>query len=139
MISAEGRIDLVRDGRARIRILPASGCGSCRSRSACGAGSERLVWVAAPAGAGIGDRVSLQVPAGSLNRAALLAYLLPAVTTLVAATIAAPAGDLAAALAAATGLAFGLVLLRILGRRLAQQEAPITCVPISPIATGGFS
>lgn len=137
MINADGHIDRLQGGQAQIRITPPSGCGSCRSRSACGAGSERLVWVSAPAGAGVGDRVSLQLPAASLNRAALLAYLLPALTTLAGAALAAPAGDLAAALSAGAGLGLGLVLLRILGRRLARQASSVTCVPLSLVATGG--
>lgn len=64
-----------------------------------------------------GDRVSLQMLETDLNRGALLAYLLPAVTTLLGALSLAAGGDALAVLGAALGLGFGLVCLRISARR----------------------
>ena len=58
----------------------------------------------------------LAIDDGSLARGALLAYLLPAVSTLAGAVALASGGDLAAIGGAAAGLVLGLVALRVLGR-----------------------
>lgn len=140
MMTAEGRIVVIRGQQAQIRIQPPSACGSCRTRSACGTGGERLLWVDLATDARVGDWVEMRMPTAALNRAALVAYLLPAVTTLAAAALAAPAGDAVAAGAAGVGLAIGLVLMRILGHRLAAKAAPQACVPPhSSVSTGGLS
>ena len=102
---------------ARLRLDASHACGSCRAQTACGEGRERLIDVAVSPQVCAGDRVSMQMLQTDLNRSALLAYLLPAVTTLLGALALAGGGDVLAALGAASGLGFGLVCLRISARR----------------------
>lgn len=117
MLHATASVLSVRDGMADLRIDAPAACGSCAAQAACGSGGPaRLVRIAAPAGVRAGDRVSLQLPEADLNRGALLAYLLPALTTLLGCVLLAAGGDAPAALGAALGLALGLVCLRISAR-----------------------
>ena len=73
MMTAEGRIVVIRGQQAQIRIQPPSACGSCRTRSACGTGGERLLWVDLATDARVGDWVEMRMPTAALNRAALVA------------------------------------------------------------------
>lgn len=99
----------------RLRLDAAAACGGCRAQAACGGGRLIEVPISAPLCAG--DRVSLQMPEAELNRSALLAYLLPAASTLLGALALSAGGDALAVLGAASGLGFGLVCLRICARR----------------------
>lgn len=101
------------DGIADVRIDEPAACSSCGAQAACRGGPARLVRVAVPAGMRTGDRVWLQLPETDLNRGALLAYLLPALTTLLGSVLLAAGGDALATLGAALGLACGLLCLRI--------------------------
>jgi sigma-E factor negative regulatory protein RseC len=124
MIQRSGHIIAIRDGLATVRVERASACSSCGTRSVCGAGSAAgsQVSVPVPPGAHLGDRVTLCMASGMLTRAALLAYLLPALTTLFGAALLSAAGDLAAVAGALCGLGLGLVALRFLGRRQAACD-----------------
>lgn len=99
-------------GMARLRLDAPAACGGCRAQAACGGGRERVIEVAVSPQLCAGDRVSLHVLEADLNRGALLAYLLPAVTTLFGALLLAAGGDAMAGLGAASGLGLGLVCLR---------------------------
>ncbi len=119
MIQRSGHIMALRDGLATVRVERASACSSCGTRSVCGAGSAAGSQVSVPVqpGARLGDRVTLSLANGMLTRAALLAYLLPALTTIFGAALLSAAGDLAAVAGALCGLGLGLLALRFLGRR----------------------
>ena len=103
-------------GMARLRLDAPAACGGCRAQTACGAGRERVIEVAASPQFCAGDRVSLQMPEADLGRGALLAYLLPAASTLLGALLSAGGGDAMAVLGAASGLGLGLACLRIYAR-----------------------
>ncbi len=119
MIQRSGHIMAIHDGLATVRVERASACSSCGTRSVCGAGSAAgsQMSVPVPPGARTGDRVTLSLASGMLTRAALLAYLLPALTTIFGAALLSAGGDLAAVAGALCGLGLGLVALRLLGRR----------------------
>lgn len=101
----------------RLRLDTATACGGCRAQATCGGGGGRVIDVAISPPLAAGDRVSLQMPEAELNRSALLAYLLPAASTLLGALALSGGGDALAVLGAASGLGFGLVCLRISARR----------------------
>lgn len=126
MIERSGYIIAIRDGLATVRVERESACSSCGSRRVCSTGSDKgsLVSLPVQSGARMGDRVTLSLASGMLTRAALLAYLLPALTTILGAALMSAAGDLAAVAGALCGLGLGLVALRFLGRRQAA------CTPL---------
>ena len=139
MMTAQGHVVAVADGRAQVRIEPASGCSSCGSRGSCAGGKAQVIWVDAAPGVVAGDTVSFSLRDSTFRAAAFLGYLLPAVTTLIGAAITAGGGDGMSALGAAAGLSIGLVLVRLLGRRLTRKEPTGTCTPETPTLTGGLS
>jgi sigma-E factor negative regulatory protein RseC len=139
MMTAQGHVVAVADGRAQVRIEPASGCSSCGSRGSCTGGKAQVIWVDAAPGVAAGDTVNFSLRDSTFRAAALLGYLLPAVTTLIGAALAAGGGDGMSALGAAAGLSGGLILVRLLGRRLTRKEPTGTCTSETPTLTGGLS
>jgi positive regulator of sigma E activity len=117
LLLADARVVSRDQGMARLRLDSPGAGGGCRAQTACGGGGERVIDVIASAQLCAGDRVSLQMPEAELNRSALLAYLLPAASTLLGALALSGGGDALAVLGAASGLGFGLVCLRISARR----------------------
>lgn len=117
LLLAGARVVSRDQGMTRLRLDSPGACGGCRAQAACGGGGERVIDVALSPQLCAGDRVSLQIPEEELNRSALLAYLLPAVSTLLGALALSAGGDALAVLGAAFGLGFGLVCLRISARR----------------------
>ncbi len=122
MIQRSGQIVDICDGIAAIRVERASACSSCGTRSVCGAGraDASLVFLPLSAPAQCGDHVMVQLASGGLTRAAFLAYLLPAISTLAGALLLADAGDLAAVAGALAGLGLGLIALRRFSRACAR-------------------
>jgi sigma-E factor negative regulatory protein RseC len=116
MMTTSGRVINIAGPMAQVRIEAASACSSCGTRGSCASGQTRAVWVEAPEGVKSGDVLNISISESAFNTAALIAYLLPAVTTLIGAALMATAGDTAAVLGAASGLGLGLVLVRLLGR-----------------------
>jgi sigma-E factor negative regulatory protein RseC len=139
MMTAQGRVIAIAGARAQVRIEPASGCSSCGSRGSCAGGKSQMIWLDAAPGVAAGDTVNFALNEGTFRSAALLGYLLPAVTTLAGAAVAADGGDVASALGAAAGLVAGLVFVRILGRRLTRKEPMGACTTDTPTFTGGLS
>ncbi len=139
MMTTTGRVINVAGTMAQVRIEPASGCSSCGTRGSCASGSARAVWIEAPQGTTAGDTLNISITEGAFRSAALLGYLLPAVTMLIGAGVTAAAGDLAAALGAAAGLGLGLVLVRILGRRATTADFTSACTTGHSNLTGDFS
>lgn len=137
MMTTTGRVINVAGPLAQVRIEPASGCSSCGTRGSCAGGQVRAVWVEAPEGVTAGDVLKISIPERAFNTAALIGYLLPAVTTLVGAGLMAAAGDTASVLGAASGLGLGLVLVRILGRRSTTADFS-NCTTEATTLTGDF-
>lgn len=122
MMTTSGRVIHVAGPLAQVRIEAASACSSCGTRGSCASGQTRAVWVEAPEGVKSGDLLQISISERAFNTAALIGYLLPAVTTLFGAGLMAVAGDVAAVLGALSGLGLGLLLVRILGRRTATTD-----------------
>ncbi len=113
-VAAAARIVAVHDGVADVQFEAASACASCGAKSVCGSGNTRRVQLPVPAGVAAGDHVTLNLPEAQLQLGAILAYLLPAVTTLLGGALLSGGGDGYAALGATLGLGAGLLCLRLL-------------------------
>ncbi len=120
-----GHIISINDGIAAIRVEPASACSACATRNVCAGGRDDRSLVYLPVTSErAGDRVVLRLADGGLTRAALLADLLPALTTLSGGLLLSSAGDLAAVAGALSGLGLGLLALRRVSRRRAGCDRP---------------
>ncbi|MDD5030028.1 MAG: SoxR reducing system RseC family protein [Rhodoferax sp.] len=111
-------------------------CGSCATRSACGASHTTKAaasWRAPRAlGQGqtqtllaLGDTVHVGVDRTALTRATLVAYTLPMLAMLLAASASQSAGDGVAIAAALAGLLTGVALARLLARRWRNALQPV--------------
>ena len=131
-LAHEGRVRSIADGEALVAV-PVQGCGSCGQRKGCGVGKltstskTTLVRIAACDGLQAGDTVTLSAEQGAINRAALLAYLSPALLMVIGAVVGDRVGnnDGAAALGACLGLALGLVLTHVIPRYFRGATAPL--------------
>ncbi|BCK87082.1 protein RseC [Sideroxyarcus emersonii] len=123
MIETSAKVVSAGNGTALVEPNGESGCGGCKSRSACGvsglgkyfSGNRKAIEVKCDAGVRAGDELQLSMDEGDMLKAGLLAYLLPSVLALVGAGVTASHGDVAAVVGAAVGLAVGLLLGRITG------------------------
>lgn len=116
---------------AMVEVAPVpSGCGHCQEAGGCGGGllaqslrPQKLNVYRVPnrVGAKVGDCVLVSVPEGAVLRAAILAYLLPALFLIVGAALgtAFAEDDRLALFGAGVGLALGLLVLRLAQWRMA--------------------
>ncbi len=116
LVTATARVAEAHNGVAEVHFDTASACGTCGAQSVCGSGRARSMRISVAANVQSGDCISLQIPESELHLGAILAYLLPAVTTLLGGVMLASGGDTLAALGATLGLGFGLICLRLLAR-----------------------
>lgn len=125
MIQRPARIVAIHAQGMEVAWDPASACGSCGSKKAChGDQAEQRLQLPAQRGLAAGDEILLGIEARSLNLAALLAWLLPALALLLGAMLgqALAGSDSAAILGACGGLVAGLLLARPLARRYADDQ-----------------
>lgn len=123
MIETSAKVVSAANGTVLVEPGNESGCGGCKSRSACGvsglgqyfSGNRKAIEVQCDASVTAGDELRLSMSEGDMLKAGLLAYLLPSVMALAGAGMAASHGDVAAVLGAAIGVAVGLLLGRISG------------------------
>lgn len=125
-MESHGRIIALHEGRASVELPVAAACGGCGAKSTCGSGQVRLIDIPAPDHARLGDAITLTMATGNLNKGALVAYLLPAITTLTGAVVLASGGDNLAVIGAALGLATGMAAVRLINRALPHLGQP-TC------------
>jgi sigma-E factor negative regulatory protein RseC len=129
MIEAKGIVVSVEGAQAEVR-LDETGCGRCHEEGGCGGHNlgamlcrnPRIYQVNNPAGAEVGQRVTVVVAEGAVRRSALLAYGLPLFALLLCAALGqAVAGDLGAIAGAGLGLLSGWGLSRNLQRRAGAE------------------
>lgn len=131
-VSHVGVVQSVAAGEALVAV-PTQGCAGCGQRSGCGVGQlagrgrTTLVRVAAPARIKAGDTVTLDVAQDALHRAALVGYLVPALT-MVAGALAgewAGLGEAGPVAGSVLGLALGVLAVRWLPRLARSVTAPL--------------
>lgn len=137
ILSQSGIVQSI-DGDQAVIAVAAQGCSGCGKRSACGigrlTGSEKMSLVRLPTPPGLtlsaGDRVRIEMAQAALNRAAVLAYLLPALLLVAGAVAGAEVtgSDGGAAAGAGAGMLLGWWLPRLLGRRSGRDQATPTIV-----------
>lgn len=125
MIETIARVVSAENGTILVEPRNESGCGGCKSRSACGvsglgkyfSGNRKAIKVQCDASVRTGDELQLSMSEGDMLKSGLLAYLLPSVLTLVGAGVGSSAGigDVGAVMGAAVGVAVGLLLGRLSG------------------------
>ncbi len=125
MIETTARVVSADNGTILVEPENESGCGGCKSRSACGvsglgkyfSGNRKAIEVHCDAGVRPGDELQLSMSEGDMLKSGLLAYLLPSVLALIGAGVGASLdiGDVGAVLGAALGVAAGLLLGRLSG------------------------
>jgi sigma-E factor negative regulatory protein RseC len=133
LIERHGEVIGFKQGVAQIRIERASSaCGGCGNRGTCASGSTTVqnLEMVLPAGAKVGDQVTVSMPSSSITQAAILGYLLPPVLLLLGAISAdlVYGSDFAAVLGAVSGLVFGLLLARLVSHlALGKGISPSAC------------
>lgn len=125
MIETSVKVVFAGNGTALVEPNGESGCGGCKSRSACGvsglgkyfSGNRKPIEVKCDAGVRAGDELQLSMDESDMLKSGLLAYLLPSVLALAGAGAGASLelGDAVAVLGAAAGVALGLLLGRLTG------------------------
>ena len=120
------------DGDFALLEVDQRGCGRCHEEGGCGgqnltqmfSGAEKTYRVENTIGAGIGERVTLAVSAGSLRRTANFAYGVPLLALLLGALLGLGlGGDLGAMLGGGLGLVLGFVLVRRFSWRAFPRDA----------------
>lgn len=131
MESAIGRISVLDEQVATVVVESPVACQRCAAGKGCGAGifqdtdRSREIRVEIPAGMSVleGDTIALMIGPKYLLRAAMLAYGLPLVTTvlslILAWTLTGDPGDGVGIVFAVLGLGVGLVI----GRRILSKES----------------
>lgn len=127
-LSQTGRVVSVVAGEAVV-ALAAGGCSGCGQKSACGLGRlagaarENLVRLPACDGLRAGDAVMLEAEGGALLRAALLGYLVPALSLVIGAVggDAWLGSDAGAVAGAGAGFLGGLLVVRAGASRLSRH------------------
>lgn len=137
MMERSGRILALHAESMLVSVETEPACSQCGSRKAChGGGSEQTLSLPLSPGLAPGDLVTLSLPASRLNHAALLAWLLPALSLMAGAGLGQwhTGRDIGAILGAGIGLAIGLVCARGLARQLSHEdfEPCLTETPETP-------
>ena len=134
MIETTGRIVAIHDGKADVELAQTTACTSCNSKKNCGSSQEQgrtqIVSMEVPLHARTGDQVTVSMSSGGLHTGALVAYLLPSLTTIIGTVMFASAGDAAAAAGLFGGLILGLALVRVVSRLMPGLVAT-HCEPTS--------
>lgn len=158
LIEGLARVVAVDGSQVWLVAEQASACGSCATRSACGAGMAKTAasW-RVPRSLGpdqtplaLGERVHIGVDRQALTRASLIAYALPLLVMLMFASLLQESGDALAIVGALLGLLVGAALARVLARRWRNALAPVvlgrapinadmSCAPPKTLALRGIA
>lgn len=117
MIERPARVIAIHAEIMQVEVDSASACGQCRSKKNChGEHSTRVFVLPRAPGLQAGDAVNLGLAAHSLERAALLAYGVPALSLVLGALLGSWLGqnDVASMIGSALGLAGSLLAVRLL-------------------------
>ena len=128
----EGCISAVNGGMAEVRVVRGTACDGCASSGACktlGGGKEMVVEAINAAGAGIGDRVRIEIPSSSVAWMAFMVYLIPVLALVLGAILGTEAGaalsldpELCALGVALTGFTVAFLVVRRIGQSLAGRR-----------------
>lgn len=123
MIETRVRVLSAEPGKVWVETTEHNGCGACASKESCGISglgrvfSRRRAPISIACGdAQAGQELTVCVSEAGLLKAALWAYILPALLAVLGAALMSIKGDTAAVLGMAAGLVIGLVIARLLAR-----------------------
>lgn len=124
MIETRVRVLSAEPGKAWVEATEHNGCGACASKDSCGISglgkffSRRRAPIPVACGsAQAGQELTVGIAEAGLLKAAVWAYILPALLAVLGAALMSPKGDAAAVLGMLGGLAGGLVIARLFARR----------------------
>jgi sigma-E factor negative regulatory protein RseC len=133
MIEEEGIVKEVRGKKALVLTERKGQCGQCTARGYCqmlGGGKEMLSEALNPIGAKAEDIVKIGIPAGTVTKASLVVYMIPAVGIVGGASLGYYTGkiyglnlDLSALAGSLAGLGISMIFVRLLSNLLAKRPS----------------
>lgn len=135
MIETRVRVLSAEPGKVWVEATEHNGCGACASKDSCGISglgrvfSRRRAPIPVACGsAQAGQELTVGIAEAGLLKAALWAYILPALLAVLGAALLSFKGDEAAVLGMVAGLVGGLVIARLIARQpeiyVTQGETP---------------
>lgn len=114
-----GEVIEVKDGLLTVQFCRPEACETCR---AC-TGEKNRATITVPGDAQVGDIATVSMPDGQVAKASLLAYFMPLCGLMLGLFIGFMlGGDIPAVIGAAAGLALSYLVLRLLNKRISQDE-----------------
>jgi sigma-E factor negative regulatory protein RseC len=128
-----GVVKEVRNERALVVTDRQSMCGECGARNYChmlGGGKEMLAEALNPMGARPGDTVRIGIPSGTVTKASLVVYMIPAISLVGGAAVGYAAGrssgvdfNLTTFVGCLAGLGISLIVVRLLSNMLSKRPS----------------
>ena len=133
MIEEEGVVKEVRGEKALVLTDRKAQCGQCMARGYCemlGGGKEMLSEALNPVGAKVEDIVRIGIPSGTVTKASLIVYLIPAAGIVVGGAVGYYIGrfysldlDLSTLVGSLAGIGISMVFVRLLSNILRKRPS----------------
>jgi sigma-E factor negative regulatory protein RseC len=133
MIEEEGIVKRVWDRKALVLTERKGQCGQCKARGCCemlGGGKEMLSEALNPIGAKTEDIVKIGIPSGTVTKASLVVYMIPAVGIVGGASLGYYIGklygfdsDLPTLIGSLAGLGISMIFVRLLSNVLGKRPS----------------
>lgn len=133
MIKEEGVVKEVRGNKALVLTDRKAQCGQCMARGCCemlGGGKEMLSEALNPVGAKTEDIVRIGIPSGTVTKASLIVYLIPAAGIVVGAAVGYYIGrfysldlDLSTLVGSLAGIGISMIFVRLLSNVLSKRPS----------------
>ena len=133
MIEEEGIVKEVRGGKALVLTDRKTQCGQCTARGFCqmlGGGKEMLSEALNPIGAKAQDAVKIGIPSGTVTKASIVVYMIPAVGIVGGASLGYYIGklyglhlDLSTLTGSLAGIGISMIFVRILSSALGKRPS----------------
>ena len=133
MIEEEGVVKEVRGNKALVLTDRKAQCGQCVAKGYCqmlGGGKEMLSEALNPIGAKSEDIVRIGIPAGTVTKASMVVYMIPAMGIVVGATLGYYIGklyglhsDLSTLIGSLAGIGISMVFVRLLSNVLGRRPS----------------
>ena len=133
MIEEEGIVKEVRGKKALVLTDRKAQCGDCTARGFCemlGGGKEMLSEALNPIGAKAEDTVKIGIPAGTVTKASMVVYMIPAIGIVGGAGLGYYVGklqtlnlDLATLIGSLAGIGISMIFVRLLSNVLSKKPS----------------
>ncbi|NVM24681.1 MAG: SoxR reducing system RseC family protein [Desulfobacterales bacterium] len=133
MIEEEGVVKEVRGNKALVLTDRKAQCGQCAARGCCemlGGGKEMLSEALNPVGAKAEDIVRIAIPSGTVTKASVVVYMIPATGIVVGAAVGYYIGklcslhlDLSTLIGSLAGIGISMIFVRLLSNVLSKRPS----------------